>query len=513
MENENKAVQQSFDLSWEESQHDLQVELSAKKLLLKKEVDKAEAPVENKPPTLILKRPEMGPELNTQETVDYSELNDSETSLEANLDQYEEENLNSQEEAALEEYEEEAAQEEYEEEALEEYEEEVAQEEHEEEVAQEELAEEAQEEYAEEEYAEEEHAEEAQEDHSEETQEEYAEEAQEEYAEEEHAEEEHAEEEHAEEEEEEEEEETSAQEDLQKEFSDENYSFNESQESTHSQLFNLNDSGTFTIENECQEETEPSEEENAEPSEEENAALEEDTALEEDAALEEGAALEGAPSKDIELQNDEDGTVKESIFQLKADTYYDQQLEEPLADEEAPVSSDLLETPEADSLGDILQMARLACNYSIKDAAESTRIKTSYIVALEQNDFSELPIRVYTMNYIRQLAREYNIAHEPLIEAYDSASNTKPQDKLLSRPGNEDASIADRPNSWLNSAIVFGSLAAFIILLLVAWSMKWLNPNSDLSTLPNVDIQLEELREPITLPSPELPVPFEKSSF
>ena len=163
---------------------------------------------------------------------------------------------------------------------------------------------------------------------------------------------------------------------------------------------------------------------------------------------------------------------------------------------------------EVKSLGALLQEARLSCSFTIKDAAESTRIKSSYIIALENNEMDELPAKVYVLNYIRQLCREYNVSNEPIIEAFERQSeNNKSNGHVkIMRVGDEDARKATKPNSKLNALVVGTSLLTLVMLFLIGWYLKWFNPGTSPEDI-KVDIKLEETRPEVKLPAPELPIP------
>ncbi len=61
------------------------------------------------------------------------------------------------------------------------------------------------------------------------------------------------------------------------------------------------------------------------------------------------------------------------------------------------------------AFGILLRNAREVADISIDEVARKTRIKKSYIDALEQEDFSRLPSKVYIRAYIRTLGELYNM--------------------------------------------------------------------------------------------------------
>ncbi|MCM8542993.1 MAG: helix-turn-helix domain-containing protein [Lentisphaeraceae bacterium] len=215
-------------------------------------------------------------------------------------------------------------------------------------------------------------------------------------------------------------------------------------------------------------------------------------------------------SADEELEEEPALTPEESIFALKADTFYEVQTEEKSDIEpiENPEPTEVIQDYDVQTLGSLLQEARLSCSFTIKDAAEATRIKSSYIIALENNEMEELPAKVYVLNYIRQLCREYNVPNEPIITAFErqSESPSNGGDVKIIRVGDEDARKATKPKSKLNALLVGTSILVFLMLFLIGWYMKWFNPVETADTI-KIEVNLEDVRPEVKLPAPELPIP------
>ena len=279
---------------------------------------------------------------------------------------------------------------------------------------------------------------------------------------------------------------------------------NETQPADSTPLFA--ETGTFSLEHEPEDE----EDEIQEPESDELEDSEENKRIE----IEEGlleSAIEDAAEEDEQ-------TAEESVFALKAETYHEieqensdpetEEVEDESSLEENFIPSDVTTHEAFQTLGALLQEARLAKSFTIKDAAEATRIKSSYIIALENNELDELPARVYILNYIRQLAREYNVSHTPLIDAYEKQDGiTEKGEQHVVRIGDEDARKATKPTSKLNALLVISTLLLFGIMVLVAYYMKWINPGTSLAEHPPIEINLDDLTEAAALPTPELPVP------
>ena len=71
---------------------------------------------------------------------------------------------------------------------------------------------------------------------------------------------------------------------------------------------------------------------------------------------------------------------------------------------------------ESASLGKILQDARVSAGLTVKDVEAETRIRSSYLEALEQDRFGELPPPVYVRAYLRNLSNLFNLDKKMLEE-------------------------------------------------------------------------------------------------
>ena len=69
-------------------------------------------------------------------------------------------------------------------------------------------------------------------------------------------------------------------------------------------------------------------------------------------------------------------------------------------------------------IGDALRDARTQTGATLADAAAETRIRESYLAALEEERFDHLGGDVYVKGFLRSYARYLGIDPEPLVEAY-----------------------------------------------------------------------------------------------
>jgi cytoskeleton protein RodZ len=119
------------------------------------------------------------------------------------------------------------------------------------------------------------------------------------------------------------------------------------------------------------------------------------------------------------------------------------------------------------TIGEALRSAREAQGKSLDEAAAATRIRSSYLEALEREEFGELGGNVYAKGFLRSYAGYLGVDPAPLVEAY----------RALERP---DAPVFEhapraigglrtgrRGPNWLTVAIVCVS----IILLVSLWGL------------------------------------------
>jgi len=85
------------------------------------------------------------------------------------------------------------------------------------------------------------------------------------------------------------------------------------------------------------------------------------------------------------------------------------------------------------TLGELLQAARSAKNYSLEDIAHITKIEIKHIRALENNDYGSLPHSTFTKGFIRSYAKTVGKNPDELIAIYRRDSVEQAQ---TSPPGN-----------------------------------------------------------------------------
>jgi cytoskeleton protein RodZ len=125
------------------------------------------------------------------------------------------------------------------------------------------------------------------------------------------------------------------------------------------------------------------------------------------------------------------------------------------------------------SIGEALRSAREAQGKSVEDAAAATRIRPSYLEALEQEHFEQLGGNVYAKGFLRSYANFLGVDPAPLLEAY--RAQERPDAPLFEHAPTAIRGQASgrRGPTWLAVAIVCVS----IILVVSLWSL--LRPSPD----------------------------------
>lgn len=72
----------------------------------------------------------------------------------------------------------------------------------------------------------------------------------------------------------------------------------------------------------------------------------------------------------------------------------------------------------ATGIGEALRAARRQQGISLADAAASTRVRETYLAALEEEEFAALGGDVYVKGFLRSYARYLSLDPEPLLAAY-----------------------------------------------------------------------------------------------
>lgn len=121
-------------------------------------------------------------------------------------------------------------------------------------------------------------------------------------------------------------------------------------------------------------------------------------------------------------------------------------------------------------IGQKLRDARITAGMSLQDIADYTRIRVSYLEAMEEGQFEKLPGPVYVKGFIKQYAQFVGLDGNELIEMYRRESQEEPPQavaKVATGPSEEPRKRMDRHRrkaSHVNPRKI--AIIAFILLII-----------------------------------------------
>ena len=81
------------------------------------------------------------------------------------------------------------------------------------------------------------------------------------------------------------------------------------------------------------------------------------------------------------------------------------------------------------SIGEALRDARIAKGYTLDDLQQTTKIQKRYLIAIEDENFSDLPGDFYVRAFIKQYADTVELGGSELLDQYaDQMPSTKTQE-------------------------------------------------------------------------------------
>lgn len=133
--------------------------------------------------------------------------------------------------------------------------------------------------------------------------------------------------------------------------------------------------------------------------------------------------------------------------------------------------------------GEILKKRREDLGLTVKEVANVLKIRTEFLVSIENDSFEKLPVPVYTMGYIRCYAKHLDIDAEDIVEHYK-------QHMVLPKTGAVFPvafSQKKNPKSFYVLLVIILSLGAFSLFSYSPWlSGKHATPGRVPRTLPPV---------------------------
>jgi cytoskeleton protein RodZ len=153
-------------------------------------------------------------------------------------------------------------------------------------------------------------------------------------------------------------------------------------------------------------------------------------------------------------------------------------------------------------LGAALAAARLSLDLAVEDIASATRVRTRYIIAIEESDFEALPARPFVVGYVRAYAMALGLDEDAVVARF-RAEAPAVVDELKSPIGVElPKPVAPR---------IMGFVACLVVMAVVAWNI-WRHAEAQpLRSLPPPPVAINAAPGPVAVGAPP-PTPPEASS-
>lgn len=138
------------------------------------------------------------------------------------------------------------------------------------------------------------------------------------------------------------------------------------------------------------------------------------------------------------------------------------------------------------NIGETLRSARVTHGIILEEVERATHVKYKYLVAIEDNEFGEIPALAYVRAYVRKYAEFLGLDPEPLLEAIQSTVPATYKLELNAErvPTPAVDAFLKRRNPWQRILwIGIGVVAGLILILLL---INWLIPNVPSAETPPV---------------------------
>jgi len=128
--------------------------------------------------------------------------------------------------------------------------------------------------------------------------------------------------------------------------------------------------------------------------------------------------------------------------------------------------------PASATLGNIMKDARNQAGMTLSQVAAATRIKTSYIEAIEADDFKSLPAGIFPSAYVRTLCGTYNLTEEcreiALQKVTETLGHLDEVPKELLQHLEQDVQKNEKEEKRITKIFYIVSFCAALILILIA---------------------------------------------
>lgn len=151
------------------------------------------------------------------------------------------------------------------------------------------------------------------------------------------------------------------------------------------------------------------------------------------------------------------------------------------------------------SVGDILHRARVRLEISLDQAAAETRIRPSYLRAIEEGHLEQLPGRIYAVGFIRTYAEFLNLDGDKIVELLKRQSGEKVEPRPL---GSTLPVDQDHSNPRFKTLLIV-AVCLVIGLALYGGAFKAASKERNIPSVPaDLKEQVTLLNRPQTAPDP-----------
>ncbi len=149
-------------------------------------------------------------------------------------------------------------------------------------------------------------------------------------------------------------------------------------------------------------------------------------------------------------------------------------------------------------LGDYLKQTRKKKGLSLDQLASRTKIQEHHLLALELEDFANLPAKVFAKGFVRSYAKALGLEEDEALQRFLDASRT-----FYAQPQPEDAqqthvqvTLEAPPRQGVNWSLVFGGLIV-VVALAIWYGFPEKQATEIVLSEPEASISTEPIEEPI----------------
>lgn len=148
-----------------------------------------------------------------------------------------------------------------------------------------------------------------------------------------------------------------------------------------------------------------------------------------------------------------------------------------------------------ESPGRVLAAAREAHSLSPADLAAQLRLDTKIVLALERDDFENLPAPTFVKGYIRSIAKALNLDSRAIIESYEALAAVGPPalSGFASRAPDQIGT-----NNTIIKVISYGLVATLILLIALWWRSNYQHDEARQNAALEPEPEVEAASEPFS---------------